>query len=649
VTIRYPGGATAQLPHLGGRSASGFGWGYVGDGPADLAYSLLVAVAGERVAEAHWSAITETIVATLPADSAWELPVSIIQGWVEGHQAALAGSAPDGEGDAGADRIRIGTQTGWWELGWDPSLASFQAQHYRGTPVADAAREPSAELGAAPGEVPTVGILEERLGFALPASVREALGADQRSRPGAEVRAYDFVSTSAPGATGDASRAIEPAVDPDLRPGPGSGVQLPDTGPTTYAQAMLAKQPLRVWEAEAGDGTSFGLVRVEIIAAEPYTDPDTRTGRQAITYRVCQDARVVFSGDDITAPADVDPRGDDAVRAVVDLLCHPTDGQRLTESQRASLAANADLLTGLVSPLDPPYPPGTRVTVRADRRTTPTTGVVLEAVDGPDGKVSAYVWRPDAAELPGHPWRVHPDHGLVLPANQVTPTLAPADTGVRDWTPSVPLAYGAIVEITGDGGHPVTATVLRAMRDGPDGRLVYDLQPDAAGVAPLRVAAAELSPLTGTAWASVEQLLAQRARDGVPVEVGEVLATATGTHLTEEDGSPAVPADPAPDAAETARPAPPTVTIARHGDHVSVGDPHHGWMTVPADRLAAAMTRPRQEVAALIGAHAPEVRLTGAEAAITLAALAAHHAPTHLPAPPASLPSGPDAHLVNDL
>jgi hypothetical protein len=364
VAIRHPDGALAQLPHLGGRSNSGFGWGHVGDAPADLAYSLLAAVAGERAAAAHWSAITETIVATLPAGAAWELPVSVIQGWVQRRQEALVGHDPDAMPESTG--IRIGTHSGWWELGWDPSLATFQARHHTGAQIMDTpSGERLAEHGAAPAEIRTVGALEERLGFALPASVREALGSDHRARPPAEVRAYGFVSTSEHGMAGDAPGATEQAMDAQMRPSPDSGVQLPGAAPTTYAEAMCATPPLRSWEAGPDDGRS-DVVRVEILAAAPYTDPDTRTNRQEIIYRLRMDWRVVFSGDDITAPAEVDPRGDDAVRAVVDLLCNPGDGQRLTESQRDFLDAHANLLTGLVSPPDPPYPPWTRVTVRAE-------------------------------------------------------------------------------------------------------------------------------------------------------------------------------------------------------------------------------------------------------------------------------------------
>ena len=63
---------------------------------------------------------------------------------------------------------------------------------------------------------------------------------------------------------------------------------------TTYAQALRTPAPLRSWEA--------GAARVDIIAATPSTDPGTADSRLAITCRLTCDGRVVFSGDDITAP-----------------------------------------------------------------------------------------------------------------------------------------------------------------------------------------------------------------------------------------------------------------------------------------------------------------------------------------------------------
>jgi hypothetical protein len=89
-------------------------------------------------------------------------------------------------------------------------------------------------------------------------------------------------------------------------------------------------------------------------------------------------------------------------------------------------------------------------------------------------------------------------------------------------------------------------------------------------------------------------------------------------------------------AIEPAQP-PATVTVNFHEQTATIGDPRHGWLTVPADRLAAAMTRPPDELAAMLRPHLPT--LCGQEPPITLAALAARHIPGHLrPTTPGSPP-----------
>jgi Family of unknown function (DUF6166) len=49
VTVDTPDGQTlGLLPHVARHSPTGFGWGYQGSGPADLARSLLIAVLAEQ-------------------------------------------------------------------------------------------------------------------------------------------------------------------------------------------------------------------------------------------------------------------------------------------------------------------------------------------------------------------------------------------------------------------------------------------------------------------------------------------------------------------------------------------------------------------------------------------------------------------------
>ncbi|MCK9895015.1 hypothetical protein [Frankia sp. AgB32] len=99
---------------------------------------------------------------------------------------------------------------------------------------------------------------------------------------------------------------------------------------------------------------------------------------------------------------------------------------------------------------------------------------------------------------------------------------------------------------------------------------------------------------------------------------------------------------------EPAQP-PASVSLTWHGDMATVSDPRFGWLHVPADDLAAALTLRADD---LVDQLRPLVRgIDGTEPPITLAALAALHLP-HLPdvhaaapppgpATPTASPSGP--------
>jgi len=84
----------------------------------------------------------------------------------------------------------------------------------------------------------------------------------------------------------------------------------------------------------------------------------------------------VFSGDDIGAPPDVDPAGDQTVRAVVDLLCY-ADPEHVTPAQAEFTAAHTEDLTGLRVQPEHPYPPSTRVDVHPPDQTRCTGWVML--------------------------------------------------------------------------------------------------------------------------------------------------------------------------------------------------------------------------------------------------------------------------------
>jgi hypothetical protein len=307
--------------------------------------------------------------------------------------------------DAG---VRLSTPTGWWDLGWDPPTATYYASHQ----PADPAFGPSVWLGTRPRAIPTVGALEQELGFPLPSAVRAALDAGRRDHPPAEVRAFGFLPDAESGGGDEdglteVADELEPGVTRDQWPEPASVVLVPGGPATTYDDALRSSKALRTWQVGLDDGLPT-TVQVEILDAAPFNDSNTSTARTAVTYRICEDGQVVFSGDDITAPGHVDPFGDDTVRAVVDLLCQPTERAELSSLQQRFLDDHGELLTGLVAVPDPPYPPGLRIAVTstdtAVRIGGPAprtlTGTVLETVTDQDGAAIGYVWRPDRATSP---------------------------------------------------------------------------------------------------------------------------------------------------------------------------------------------------------------------------------------------------------
>ena len=369
-------------------------------------------------------------------------------------------SAPDPPGASRPPRVTIGTTNGRWELGWDPRLATFYAQHHDiptgpSTHAADAT-EPGYWLGTSPTAMPDIGRLEERLGFPLPPAARVVLDRDRAERPAWATRAWNLPDT-------------EPADGPPTgtRPEPGSPVLISAQAETTYRQAMRAEAPVRSWSEDG--------YRVDILAADRVRHPDTDSDRLAITYRLSHEDRVVFAGQDIEAPAGINPAGDDTIRAVVDLLCYADPDARLTPAQAAFLDAHAEALAGLVAAPDPPYPTGTRITV-ASADADAATGAVVSHTTDPDGQVIAYAWRPDHTQLPGHPWHDQPGNAMIAAAGRVRPTLAAPDAGLTGWTPAQPLAFQATVSYLQPAGSTAAGHVLRAIT-GVDG-LTYDIQPD---------------------------------------------------------------------------------------------------------------------------------------------------------------------------
>jgi len=547
---RLPAGMTRSVAEVEAESVAYLVMGELGLDSADytLPYvadwaagntELILSTANRAVTAARQvlDQLTRTLDLPVPPADATGLPPAPTPRIGDGRALSILDDAPPA-----VDRVRIGTPSGRWELGWDPPLGTFYAQHH--AMDGDDLDEPQIWLGTYPRAVPTVGELEQRLGFPLPAAARTHLAADQHTRPARTSRAFPFLHT------GD----DEPADwSKQTQPTPDSPVEVPGRPDTTYRRALRADPPLRAWEQDGH--------RVEILAATPFTDPDTRTTRQAIDYRLTHHGRVIFSGDDIESPQHVDPSSDEAVRAVADLLTQPTDPPA-NPLQRTYLDTHAEILNAYLQPPDPPHPQGTRV-LRVERDQH-TTGTITEAVTDPDGALLAYAWRPDHADLPGHPWQQQPWQAILVPPSQLTPTVAGPDVGLTGWTPAVPLAHGATVALTDQAGARQTGRVLRAFAD-PAG-LSYQVQPDDPTTPPVIASAADLDPVAGTAWTSIRHLVAARAHPGVPLQPGELLAAGahrawvvagpTGPTLTDTPPAAPAPAAPAPAAPAPAVPEP---------------------------------------------------------------------------------------------
>lgn len=76
VLIEYDDGSRDQLPLYRGVAAHsrGFGWGYVGSGPAQLALAICIEVCADlRDAEAHYQTVKRALISKQPRDEPLEL------------------------------------------------------------------------------------------------------------------------------------------------------------------------------------------------------------------------------------------------------------------------------------------------------------------------------------------------------------------------------------------------------------------------------------------------------------------------------------------------------------------------------------------------------------------------------------------------
>jgi len=66
-------------------SPDGFAWGYLGSGPAQLALAILLEVTDQKTAYRHYQQFKFDIIAGLPADSGFILPVNAVEAWLLSH------------------------------------------------------------------------------------------------------------------------------------------------------------------------------------------------------------------------------------------------------------------------------------------------------------------------------------------------------------------------------------------------------------------------------------------------------------------------------------------------------------------------------------------------------------------------------------
>ena len=298
-----------------------------------------------------------------------------------------------------------------WALGWDPRLATFAAGQLRGGHV-------ERTIGVTRAAYPSPGALEEALGFALPSQINDALRREQADHPAlATPRGLDGV-----GEIADAPRGVE--TFPVWESAAGIG---PDQATVVWGLALERDRRAQPAVVDLGGGTTL-----EVVGSRA----DPAAGAAQVSYRLSHAGRVIFAGDDVSAPAGADVSSDDSVRALLAVLVDVDPAHRprlLSGAQRAFLAAHGDRLLDAAASPPAPYPRGTRVAVAVDGQRH--LGQVQYSVLARDGSALAYAWAPDVASLVGHPWRrpphldgSEPDRSLITPAANVAATLASPNT-----------------------------------------------------------------------------------------------------------------------------------------------------------------------------------------------------------------------------
>jgi len=300
------------------------------------------------------------------------------------------GAEPGEPGDAASagapwvdgERFPVCVQApaGWWRL--RPAASPDQAGPWFVAELVDSDAGPATSSGPPVLTVAASSLwrLEERLGWPIPPDGHAALLAATPGPP--------RLAETTPAHTAQTRR-------PEHRPWRASLVLLAHRPPATYGRLLADEPPARRWP--------HGTLVVDVLGVSWSTAG--RGGPRAVAYRVTDRGEVVFAGDDAKLGHGHRPDSTAAVRVVLaTVLARPSTGPgALGDRQRRLLGEHGRTLAAAALPADHPYPAGTRVRVQDPATHRQATGLVLAASTGRGGLV--YRWRPDSADLPGHPWR----------------------------------------------------------------------------------------------------------------------------------------------------------------------------------------------------------------------------------------------------
>ena len=485
---------------------------------------------------------------------------------------------------------------------------------------------------------PDLATLEETIGWALPADVQHALNIEAGS------------GALPPAAAAGREQALpNDAVQTQAyRPSRASVVRIANDPPVSYGALLHAEGVTRRWRP--------GPVELDVFGGVDEDDRPVAVYRMSEARDPGQPPTVMFAGVVVGLPDRDTLTSDDLVRRIVQHLALREMVDDTSRRQRAFLARHSELLAAAaVEPPDHPYPRGTRIRVHDGDPSHAATGTVLAVVEGPTGP--SYLWRPDVADLPGHPWQRQPTWALRTATHDVQATLESPDTGVgAPWAPLVQ-ATGALVT-TVDDPRFATGTVLRAVIT-PELDLLYDIQPHDATLPPVRLDAKAVIPTRAAAWQSIQELLAARATAGLPILDDEILVTRRERAVAcvldgkvrffHQETRPGP--DPTDGATPTAVPArllraaegEVSAALRQTGDVVEVEDPVAGRLAVSAPAFQAALRRPQAELAAMV-ARRPWLPPCDGRPVFVLAAVAAQHAAGDLGLLPDLATSSPSPH-----